>query len=221
MNTSLVLGAAGLMLLLGLGFIYMLAGTPDRRRVLDGLGWMGVGLSSVLVGVALLLLLLAFQARSALDEARAAATAQTVEDAVLNLPANNFAFELVKEGTRTDLDAYRGKVVLLNFWATWCAPCLIEAPDLNQLQEAYRDSGLVVLSVSDEPREDLLTFDRQTPMRTVSARVDSPDVLPASFKGGLDVRPTTYLIDREGTVRRYLLGARDFAFFQEALQPLL
>jgi hypothetical protein len=51
--------------------------------------------------------------------------------------------------------------------------------------------------------------------------VDSPDVLPASFKGGLDVRPTTYLIDREGTVRRYLLGARDFAFFQEALQPLL
>ena len=70
----------------------------------------------------------------------------------------------------SNLSDYEGKVVILNFWATWCAPCLDEIPDLNRLQREYADD-LVILSVSDEDRQLLVDFEQQLPLETHSKRV--------------------------------------------------
>ncbi len=149
------------------------------------------------------------------------ATTPQVSEAELNRPAPNFRFRLVEDDAPRDLAAYRGRVVLLNFWATWCAPCLMELPELNRLQEAYHDRGLVVLTVSDEPRADLQAFQKSTPVRTVSAYIDAPSDLPEPFSRTIEVRPTTYIVDREGVLRAYAVGAGTFEGFERALMPYL
>jgi peroxiredoxin len=62
------------------------------------------------------------------------------------------------DGKTYSLDALRGKIVLLNFWATWCPPCRKEMPDMEALYRRFRQKGLVVLAVSDEDRETVAGF---------------------------------------------------------------
>lgn len=133
-------------------------------------------------------------------------------------PATDFAFRLVGTDEAARLSDYDGQVVLLNLWATWCAPCLEEMPDLSRLQSDYRERGLAVLTVSDEDRATLLDFERERPLQTVSGYLEN-DALPEPFS--FFVRPTTYLIDRSGQVRIYVLGARDYAFWTQLLDPYL
>jgi thiol-disulfide isomerase/thioredoxin len=89
-----------------------------------------------------------------------------------------------------NLDAYRGKVVLVDFWASWCAPCRQSFPWLNELQAKYADRGLVVLGVNvDRTRADAENFLRDVPARfdivydpegALAARYDIPG-MPSSF----------------------------------------
>ena len=67
-----------------------------------------------------------------------------------NEKAPDFAFELLPDGTSQVLSHYRGKVVVLNIWATWCGICIDEMPTLDRLQRQYGKDGLVVIAVSDE-----------------------------------------------------------------------
>jgi len=144
-----------------------------------------------------------------------------IRNSEMNAPATNFDFKMVKTDEPSDLAAYEGKVVLLNLWATWCAPCLSELPDLNTLQEQYRDQGLVVLTVSDEIRQDLIDFEDILPLQTESVYIDNPESLPQPFRRTLEVRPSSFIIDRDGIIREYWVGARNFAFFDELVQTYL
>lgn len=126
---------------------------------------------------------------------------------LLGQSAPEVRFARVSDGTEATLGEHRGKVVLLNQWATWCPPCRHELPDLDKLQTTYGERGLVVLQISDEPREVLEKFLAASPMSTEHGFVAE---MPLPDPG----RPTTYVIDRQGVVRRVIIGPRSFEQFE-------
>lgn len=124
------------------------------------------------------------------------------------------------EGKPVKLSDFKGKVVLLNFWATWCPPCREEIPDLVALQNEYKDKGLVVIGVS---------LDQNGPARVKSfverMKINYPIVMgdekTASAYGSIEAIPTTFFIDRDGKVAGQHEGGSDMAGFESALKPLL
>jgi thiol-disulfide isomerase/thioredoxin len=129
---------------------------------------------------------------------------------------------------RAVLAEQRGQVVLLNFWATWCRPCLKEIPELTALAGKYRAQGLRLVAVSlDEPGDlhtvvkpflqkwfpDLQTYARLTP--------DMDGIVSVVDPAWNEVLPTSYVIDRKGIVRTLLQGGKSAAEFEAAVVPLL
>lgn len=126
------------------------------------------------------------------------------------------SFRQVSDGTPMRLEDFRGQVVVLNLWATWCPPCLKEIPDLERLYQAYRDQGLVVVALSDESREHLQGFFEKQPVELLAAYTERYNwLLIDTF------RPLTLIIDREGVLRQHLLGARTFENFESNVLPHL
>lgn len=113
----------------------------------------------------------------------------------------------VSDGTTTvTLSDYRGKVVLLNFWATWCPPCIEEIPSLLQLHRM--DPSLAILAVSiDEDPDAYASFVRTRHMDLITVR--DPRQKAASLFH-TDMWPETYVIDRKGIIRRKFVGAQDW-----------
>ncbi len=220
MGTGLVIGMSVMMIFIGVLFLYLLLKGKKAGQPRDQLEVIGAALSGLLVISAIVLMIMATKSSAprsmALDE-----RPPIIEDITLEVPASNFSFTGLHDDQEYDLSDFRGDVVLINFWATWCVPCLTEIPDLNRLQEKYRDQGLVIVSISDEEKELLLAFEKQLPM--VTSRMRFPELidLPSPFTGALEIRPSSFIIDREGTVRRYLLGARSYDFFERAITPFL
>jgi cytochrome c biogenesis protein CcmG, thiol:disulfide interchange protein DsbE len=208
------------MIAAGIGFIYLIVRENKRPWPEDAIQWVGSGVSGLLIAVSVLLFVLALATARTGDLASDTGPVG-VRANELNQPAQSFAFRLVSDETEVELADFRGNVVLLNFWATWCAPCRLELPYLNRLQETYEQAGLRVLTVSDEARSDLLAFDRVIPLQTVSGYISGASGLPQPFRRTLAVRPTTYVIDRDGVLRAFVVGARDYEFFQQAIMPYL
>lgn len=105
------------------------------------------------------------------------------------------------------LSSLRGKVVYVDFWASWCAPCLLSLPLYNELYNRYRDQGLEIVGINiDNPIEDGLDFLLDTPLDFIIP-ADPDGETPALY----DVygMPTSYLLDREGKVRLVHEGFRD------------
>jgi cytochrome c biogenesis protein CcmG/thiol:disulfide interchange protein DsbE len=102
-------------------------------------------------------------------------------------------------GQPVQLSSLRGKVVLLNFWATWCRPCTVEVPWFVEFERGYSDRGLVVLGVSldEEGWEVVKPFARE---HGINYRLVIGDDKVASLFGGVDSLPTTFLIDRDGRI---------------------
>ena len=101
-------------------------------------------------------------------------------------------------GDTVDLARLRGRVVYVDFWASWCTPCKRSFPWMNELDARYRDSGLMIVAVNvDKRRDDALRFLREVPAR-FTVVFDEEGKTPAAF----DVKgmPSSYLIDREGRV---------------------
>ncbi len=112
------------------------------------------------------------------------------------------------EGKQTSLAAFKGKVAVVNVWATWCAPCVIEMPTLAALQRAYADTDLVVapISVDRDAAKAKAFIDKQAPLPLYNdPKLSIPFAL--TKQGGL---PQTALIDRQGRVRAWLLGENDW-----------
>ncbi len=120
-------------------------------------------------------------------------------------PAPGFALPDLDGGTATLAD-YSGRVLLLNFWATWCLPCRAEMPWFVDFQSRFGDDGFAVLGVSvDEPgREIVEPFLDRSPVNYRIALADTVDRL-APF-GPKNVLPTTWLIDRQGRIAAEHVG---------------
>jgi cytochrome c biogenesis protein CcmG, thiol:disulfide interchange protein DsbE len=134
----------------------------------------------------------------------------------IDRPAPEFT---VRDSDRTvSLNQFRGKIVVLNFWASWCPPCVDELPSLMQLQTALQDKGVVVLGVSvDAEAADYQKFLKDHNVNFLTVRdpgeqnkTNTGVVAPVSSKYGTYRFPETYIIDRNGVLRRKLIGAANF-----------
>ena len=106
------------------------------------------------------------------------------------------------------LNQYRGQVVLVNFWATWCPPCVEELPSLMMLQERMKGRGLVVVGVSIDVDGD--AYHRFLKLHNINfVTVRDPEQKVASMYG-TSGWPETYIIDRQGVLRRKFVGPVDW-----------
>lgn len=123
------------------------------------------------------------------------------------------------DGQDLRLSSYRGKVVLLDFWATWCYPCREEIPHLVELQQKYGDRGLQIIGVSlDDSAEPVGPFYQQFHMNYPVAMGTAKT---GELYGGLLGLPVTFLIDRDGHIFAKHIGATDAAVFEREIKKLL
>lgn len=117
------------------------------------------------------------------------------------------------------LTEHQRKVVVLNFWAIWCAPCRTEMPDLETVYQQYRDQGVVVLAVNvSESSADIIAFARRQGLTFPILR-DSQQEAMRAYK--VRVLPTTVFIDRQGQVRHRQLGTMTESFLRQQVESLL
>jgi peroxiredoxin len=111
-------------------------------------------------------------------------------------------------GLRITPASFGGRVLVLNFWATWCEPCVEEVPSLNQFQRATRDAGVVVLGVSVDKNEKLYKKFVTRFNVTFQTSRDPESNVSASY--GTFKIPETYIIDKSGKVVQKIIGARNW-----------
>jgi len=133
------------------------------------------------------------------------------------------------EGKELSLASLKGKVVLVNFWATWCEPCQVEIPWMIGFQKKYADKGFTLLGVAMdedgksvvEPYVQKTQFDVEGhPMPMNYPIVLGDDDLAAKF-GGLLGLPTTYVISREGKIAKRYIGLASESDLDKLIQSLL
>jgi peroxiredoxin len=123
-------------------------------------------------------------------------------------PAPDFTLKDL-QGNAVTLSEFKGKVVFLNFWATWCPPCRVEMPSMERLYEVYGDRGFVMLAVNvEQAAEPVLAFLKENP-HAFPILLD-PDARVQRLYGVYRF-PETFLIDQDGTVVEHYLGARDWS----------
>ena len=133
-------------------------------------------------------------------------------------PAPDFEIELI-DGETVTLSGYRGKVVLLNFWGTWCPPCRAEMPALQRAWEEYKDRGVVFLgaAIYDE-KADVEKFAEAFGI-TYPLGIDLAGDLTVEYK--VTQFPTTFLIDREGNEVRRIVNQVNEGFLRIFLNGML
>ena len=125
-------------------------------------------------------------------------------------------------GKTIDLDSYRGKVTVINFWATWCGPCIHEIPDLIELSKELSDKNVKLIGVSldrgPNVAEDVQNFvtEKGIPYQVVLANEE----LENAF-GNISSIPTTFLVDDQGTIRQTIIGIRTKRVLIQAVTDLL
>lgn len=139
-------------------------------------------------------------------------------------PAPDFELPGVRSSdTDIRLSELRGKVVYVDFWASWCLPCLRSLPQINELYATYREQGFEVVAITiDDPVEDALDFldDLEVPLAYHVVLDETADVMDLYRVVGM---PTSFLIDRDGIVRKVHKGFRegDTELLEDALQAVL
>jgi len=124
------------------------------------------------------------------------------------------------QGNKVQLSEYKGKAVLLNFWATWCGPCKIEMPWFVEFQRKYKDQGFTVIAVSldEEGWEVVKPF-------AEDLNLNFPVVLGndevADRFGGIAALPTTLILDQEGRIAKRHTGLVSKSDYQDAIEQLL
>jgi cytochrome c biogenesis protein CcmG/thiol:disulfide interchange protein DsbE len=144
-------------------------------------------------------------------------------------PAPEFALEDLS-GKKVSLSSYKGKAVLLNFWATWCAPCKIETPWLIELRNQYAAQGFEILGISaddidrDDPaklseeKQEIARFVQQMHM-PYPVLIDGDSI--SKPYGGLDALPASFFVDRNGTVVAVQLGLTSKAEIEANIKKAL
>ena len=181
-----------------------------------------LGIRMAVLGVVLLVVVLAVQeirsrgtgGVSGLTIANYRAVAQADDR-----PAPDFRLPALDGSGEIAMSDFRGDVVVLNFWATWCGPCRREAPGLQSTWDAYRDGGVRFLGVNyRDDRAAAREYEREFGI-TYPSVFDPAGELAFSYE--LVGLPTTFIIDREGRIVYRFVGYIDAAILQDALDDVL
>lgn len=134
--------------------------------------------------------------------------------------AADFKLEGANDKFKHSLADYKGKVRILDFWATWCPPCRGEIPDFVSLQKQYGPKGLQIIGVSVDKggKPGVAKFMADNKMNYPVFMSDSDT---ESAYGGIRAIPTTFLIDRQGNIVKKYIGGTDRATFEKDIKALL
>lgn len=124
----------------------------------------------------------------------------------LNDKASDFTLQDTK-GNKTALADLKGRVVYMNFWASWCPPCKEEFPELNKLAEKYKDSDFIILAVNvDKVKSNMDDFLSKMPLpsKNMIILVDPKAAVVSSYNAR--AMPTSFIVDKEGVIRYMHLG---------------
>ena len=121
-------------------------------------------------------------------------------------PAPAFALEDLS-GKKVSLASYKGKAVLINFWATWCGPCIVELPSLLQLHHDMPNVAIIAVSVDEDP-DAYSSFIQSRHVDLITVR-DPDESAPRLYHS--EMWPETYVIDRKGVIRSKFIGAQDWS----------
>lgn len=124
------------------------------------------------------------------------------------------------DGHDVSFDQFRGKVVIVDFWATWCVPCRHEVPGYVALQEKYRADGLVVIGISVDRQGPPAVKKFMAAYKVNYLMVMADDDVAEKF-GGMSNFPTTFLIDRDGLIRDRKEGVVDQAEYERRVLKYL
>ena len=147
-----------------------------------------------------------------------AAASGSVDGATLE-PAQEFELKSL-DGRTMKLSDFRGKVIVLNFWATWCAPCRVETPWLVDLYRQYKEQGLEVVGVSmdDGDQEQVADFVKEM---GINYTVLMGSHAVGDAYGGLRFLPQTFFIGRDGKIIKHSFGTNSKSDFEDAIKQSL
>jgi peroxiredoxin len=122
-------------------------------------------------------------------------------------------------GKTVQLSEYRGKVVLLNFWATWCGPCKVEIPWFVEFERKHKDQGFAVVGISmdEDGWQSVKPFISE---EGINYRILMADESVAQLYGGVDSLPTTFILDRDGRIAATHLGLVSKSIYEHDLTEL-
>ncbi|MEH6682643.1 MAG: TlpA disulfide reductase family protein [Sediminicola sp.] len=159
----------------------------------------------LIIAVAVLLFTpLGFQLKVAINRLFAGSASMVKEG--LQTPLDTYQWQLVdREGAISDFKTQKGKVVLINFWATWCPPCVAEMPSMQKLYDGYGDKMAFMFVTTEDPKKVEAFMERHHyTLPIFYPRTEGPKALESKLL------PTTYVIDREGRIRVAETGAADW-----------
>ena len=123
-------------------------------------------------------------------------------------------------GSERKLSDFEGKVVILDFWATWCPPCKAEIPHFIELYDKYKDKGLEIIGVALDWNADKVAA-RFAEENNINYTILLGNRDVTDLYGGIMSIPTTFVIDRNGGIRKKYIGYRDKEVFEEDIKELL
>jgi cytochrome c biogenesis protein CcmG, thiol:disulfide interchange protein DsbE len=137
----------------------------------------------------------------------------------VNFPAPELTLMDTQGGSRS-LAEYRGQVVLVNLWATWCHPCKEEMPALQSFYDRHREQGFVVIAINDgDPLEDVLQFVKDYQL-TFPVWLDPTYIATEQAFKTLNL-PSSFVIDRQGTIQLQWVGGISRAMLDKHVSPLI
>lgn len=157
----------------------------------------------LIVGILMAILTVSWGKPNTTPSAGSSGLISIAEPAVIGQPAPTFSAD-TPNGQAIDLEELRGSPVALNFWATWCAPCRLEMPELQRTAVRYADQGLVILGVNaGEPADQVNAYMDELKL-TFPTVIDANGSIANQY--GVYALPTTIWIDADGIIRARHLG---------------
>lgn len=125
-------------------------------------------------------------------------------------------------GIKQDLGQYKGTILVLNFWATWCAPCREEMPELSQLHQEYKNRNVMVLGIAEDELTPVREFLQDSPVSYPIFIAENEHMMLGSSLGNhRAVLPYTVIIDTNGNVLQSFFGKINKALLEKSLQNIL
>ena len=126
------------------------------------------------------------------------------------------------EGSIVKLNSFKGKVVIINFWATWCPPCVGEMPDLNKLYQMYHKKGLEIIAIAN-PRDSIERVESFFKSRGIKFNYFIDTDFSAARTFGIRALPTSIIVGRNGIIRNIFIGGKPWtsSYFKSYFEKLL